>query len=164
LRTTRAAGRRRQGAQPLRRADRNAAIAAQFVCVRAAAVGPRFARGSDMRPATRILIVDDEPNARNALSELLRDEGYEVSSAVDGTAAQARLAEFQPDVILTDVHMPGVDGLGLLEMARGMPDGGPAVVLMSARPQPQGIDEPFIGKPIDIDQLLATVQSALHRR
>ncbi len=60
-----------------------------------------------MRPATRILIVDDGPNARNALTELLRDEGYEVSSAVDGTAAQARLAEFQPDVLLTDVHMPG---------------------------------------------------------
>ena len=117
-----------------------------------------------MRPATRILIVDDEPNARNALSELLRDEGYEVSSAVDGAAAQARLAEFRPDVLLTDVHMPGVDGLGLLATARGMSNGGPAVVLMSARPQPQGVDEPFIGKPIDIDQLLATVQRALRRR
>lgn len=117
-----------------------------------------------MQPATRILIVDDEPNARNALSELLRDEGYEVSSAVDGIAAQARLSDFHPDVLLTDVHMPGIDGLALLATARGMPDGGPAVVLMSARPRPTGVDEAFVGKPIDIDQLLATVQSALHRR
>ncbi len=117
-----------------------------------------------MRPATRILIVDDEPNARNALTELLRDEGYEVSSAVDGAAAQARLAEFQPDILLTDVHMPGMDGLDLVQTARRMPDGGPAVVPMSARPQPHGVDEPFIGKPIDIDQLLATVETALQRR
>ena len=117
-----------------------------------------------MRPATRILIVDDEPNARNALSELLRDEGYEVSSANDGVAAQAQHAQFRPDVLLTDVHMPGVDGLELLQSARRMPDGGPAVVLMSARPQPHDLDEPFLGKPIDIDQLLATVQTALHRR
>jgi DNA-binding response OmpR family regulator len=117
-----------------------------------------------MRAATRILIVDDEPNARNALAELLRDEGYEVSSAVNGAAAQAGLVEFRPDVLLTDVNMSGVDGLALLRSARRMPNGGPAVVLMSARPQPYGIDEPFIAKPIDIDQLLATVQTALHRR
>lgn len=117
-----------------------------------------------MRPATRILIVDDEPNARNALSELLRDEGYEVASAGDGSAAKARLDEFRPDVLLTDVHMPGGDGPELVEAAHGMCDGGPAVVVMSARPPPHGIDEPFVGKPIDIDQLLATVEDALQRR
>ena len=117
-----------------------------------------------MRRAKKILIVDDEPNARTALSELLRDEGYDVSSADDGATAQACLAELRPDVILTDVHMSGVGGLDLLATARGMPDGGPAVVLMSARPQPRGVDEPFVGKPIDIDELLATVESALHRR
>ena len=117
-----------------------------------------------MRPGKRILVVDDEPNARNALSELLRDEGYEVSSAVDGAAAEARLVDFDPDIVLTDVHMPGVGGLDLLRSARRRPDGGPAVVLMSARPRPSGVDEPFVGKPIDIDQLLATVERALHRR
>jgi CheY-like chemotaxis protein len=164
LQTTPAPVRRSQRAQSLRRPAAGAAIAARFVAYAPAAVGPRFARCLGMRPATRILIVDDEPNARNALSELLRDEGYEVESAVGGTAARARLAEFHPDVLLTDVHMPGVDGLGLVAIARGMPDGGPAVVLMSARPQPHGVDEPFIGKPIDIEKLLATVETALHRR
>ena len=116
-----------------------------------------------MRAGTKILIVDDDSNARNALSELLRDEGYDVSSAVDGAAAQARLAELRPDVILTDVHIPGVDGLALLASARGMPHG-PAVVLMSARPCPCGVDEPFVDKPIDIDALLAAVEGALLRR
>ena len=164
MRTTRWLALRGKRAQSLRHLAPPPQATRPLPPARAVALGPRFARGLGMRPTTRILIVDDEPNARTALSELLRDEGYEVSSAVDGVAARARLAEFRPDVILTDVHMPGGDGLGLLETARGMPDGGPAVVLMSARPQPHGVDEPFVGKPIDIDELLATVESALHRR
>jgi two-component system response regulator HydG len=104
-----------------------------------------------MRAATRILIVDDEPNARTALSELLRDEGYEVASADDGATARERLADFHPDVVLTDAQMPALDGA-------------PTVVLMSARPRPAGSVAPFVGKPIDIDQLLRTVEGALRRR
>lgn len=116
-----------------------------------------------MRPATRILIVDDEPNARNALSELLRDEGYDVSSAVDGQAAQARIADFHPDVVLTDVQMPGLDGIDLLTATRAIV-GGPAIVLMSARPLPDGVAAPFVAKPIDIEHLLTAVASALRDR
>jgi CheY-like chemotaxis protein len=114
-----------------------------------------------MRP--RILIVDDEPNARSALSELLRDEGYDVASAHDGVSARGRIADFHPDVLLTDVHMPGLDGLGLLATARAMRDG-PAVVLMSARPRPSGVTAPFVGKPIDITKLLSLVEAAMPRR
>lgn len=114
------------------------------------------------RQPARILIVDDEPNARTALSELLHDEGYEVSTANDGRAAQARIAEFRPDLVLTDVQMPGLDGLGLL--AETCPTTGPAVVLMSARPRPRGAAAPFVGKPIDIEELLATVERTLARR
>ena len=109
-----------------------------------------------MRP--RLLIVDDEPNARSALSELLRDEGYDVASAADGLSAKRRIAEFRPDVLLTDVHMPGVGGLDLLALARAMRDG-PEVVLMSARPQPSGVAAPFVGKPIDIAELLSIVEA-----
>ncbi|MGZ3425977.1 MAG: response regulator [Polyangia bacterium] len=111
----------------------------------------------------RILIVDDEPNARSALSELLRDEGYEVASADGVVAARNRIADFHPDVLITDIHMPGLDGLGLLATARTMSNG-PAVVLMSARPRPQGVNAPFIGKPIDIDKLLSIVEAATARR
>jgi two-component system response regulator HydG len=113
--------------------------------------GPRFAAIGSMRPVTRILIVDDEPNARTALSELLRDEGYEVASADDGATAQARLDDFHPDVVLTDAQVPA-------------PVGAPAVVLMSVRPRPPGSAAPFVGKPIDIDQLLRTVEGALRHR
>ena len=101
------------------------------------------------RSAARILIVDAERNARNALRELLHDEGYEVSTAVDGAAAEERIADFRPDLVLSDVQL-----------------GGRPVLLMSARPQPtpHAPGAPFIGKPIDIEELLATVQTTLARR
>jgi two-component system response regulator HydG len=116
-----------------------------------------------MRPAPRILVVDDEPNARSALAEILRDEGYDVASAVDGDTARARIAEFRPDVVLTDVGVRGRDGLGLQAALRAT-DNGPAVVLMSARPQPVGERAPFVGKPIDIVELIAVVEETLARR
>ena len=57
----------------------------------------------------RILIVDDEANARTALAELLRDEGYSVETAADGFKALPKLEEFAPDVVVTDLKMPGLD-------------------------------------------------------
>ena len=66
----------------------------------------------------RILIVDDEANARAALSEILREEGYETETAADGFKALGKLGAFSPDLILTDLKMPGLDGLGLLKEAR----------------------------------------------
>jgi DNA-binding response OmpR family regulator len=109
----------------------------------------------------RILVVDDEANARNALLEILADEGYVVDSAIDGEAGCARLAAFLPDLVLTDVHMPRMDGLALMQAARATRKV-PAVVLMSAhRP---AADAPFVHKPIDVDELLATVQATLAAR
>src|SRR5262245_15186206 len=62
----------------------------------------------------RILIVDDEVNARTALCELLRDEGYVAESAADAFKARGKMADFAPDLVLTDLKMPGMDGLQLL--------------------------------------------------
>ena len=67
----------------------------------------------------RILIVDDEANARAALSEILHEDGYVTETAADGFKALGKLAEFAPDVVLTDLKMPGLDGIGLMEKARG---------------------------------------------
>ncbi|HEX9102340.1 MAG TPA: response regulator [Polyangia bacterium] len=115
-----------------------------------------------MRPAAKILIVDDEANSRSALAELLHDEGYEVATAGDGIAARARIAELHPDLVLTDVQMPGLDGVSLL--AARSAKGGPAFVLMSARPRPHGALVPFVHKPIAIDELVATIEDTLGRR
>src|SRR5262245_39848930 len=65
----------------------------------------------------RILIVDDEANARTALAELLRDEGYSVETAADGFKALPKLDDFAPDLVLTDLKMPGMDGIDLMRKA-----------------------------------------------
>ena len=71
-----------------------------------------------MEARGRILIVDDEVNARTALAELLRDEGYSVETAADGFKALPRLDDFNPDVLLTDLKMPGMDGIALMRKSK----------------------------------------------
>ncbi|HEY0713232.1 MAG TPA: response regulator, partial [Polyangia bacterium] len=69
-----------------------------------------------------ILIVDDEANARTALAELLREEGYTVETAADGFKALGKLEETPPDLVLTDLKMPGMGGVELLEKVKGIDD------------------------------------------
>src|SRR4051794_2000574 len=71
--------------------------------------------------AARILVVDDEQNARTALKALLSEEGFEVYEAKDGEQALELIGQPSPDVVLTDVRMPGMDGITLVKKAR---DGG----------------------------------------
>ena len=61
-----------------------------------------------------ILVVDDEAAARTALAALLEAEGYDVETAGDGFKAMGRLATFEPDLVLTDFKMPGMDGIELM--------------------------------------------------
>ena len=62
----------------------------------------------------RILAVDDEADACDTLAALLREEGYLVETAADGLKALPKLDEFAPDVVITDLKMPGLDGMGLM--------------------------------------------------
>src|SRR5260221_2108241 len=84
------------------------------------------------RPSrARILVTDDEPSGRAGLASLLRMEGFEVDVAENGESALAKLTEIAPDILLTDVRMPGMDGLELQRRAREIyPD--LIVVLMTA--------------------------------
>src|SRR5262245_3614133 len=68
----------------------------------------------DMSQAGRILIVDDETEARSLLAKMLRTFGYSTETAADGFKALPKLDEFAPDVLVTDLRMPGMDGLELL--------------------------------------------------
>src|SRR5688572_33503210 len=83
--------------------------------LRASATGtgaPSSPEGLDARPASgRVLVVDDEPRACSALEGLLRQRGYEVATAGNAFQALELLGEFRPQVVLTDLRMPGLDGL-----------------------------------------------------
>jgi len=108
-----------------------------------------------------ILVVDDEPSIREVLAELLRDEGYHVHCAADGQAGLEMAAEEAPDVVLSDISMPRVDGVELVRRLRSRGQDMP-VILISARYA--DVDLPgvrFIAKPFDVDHLMAAVERSL---
>jgi CheY-like chemotaxis protein len=105
----------------------------------------------------RVLVVDDEANARQALSELLCECGYDVATAATGHEGLALIDSFHPDVLLTDVKMPGMSGTDLARASAGRP-WAPRVVFMSAYAPPSHTPMgPWLGKPLDIDTLLQTL-------
>ncbi len=117
----------------------------------------------------RILVVDDEPNARTALAEILREEEYSVETAADGFKALARFEEFTPDLVLTDLKMPGMDGVELLRKLRGHEPDLP-VVLMTAfgavetavSAMREGAAD-YLTKPLNTDELVMVIERALER-
>jgi two-component system response regulator HydG len=118
----------------------------------------------------RVLVVDDEVNARTALVELLREEGYSVEAAADGRKALPRLAEFAPDVLVTDLKMPGIDGLELMRRGRQR-DPDLAVVVMTAfgavetaiAAMRAGAGD-YLTKPIHVEELMLVLARELERR
>jgi DNA-binding NtrC family response regulator len=118
----------------------------------------------------RVLIVDDEAGSREALAELMQRWGYDVQTASDGTEALRRAIEGHPDVILTDLVMPNMDGLWLLRALRAeMPDC--PVVLLTARGTIQTAVEAikegaydFIEKPLEVPRLRIVLERALEKK
>ena len=84
-----------------------------------------------MSRSGRVLVVDDEVNARTALTELLRDEGYEVEMAADAFKALGKYESFSPHVVVTDLKMPGMDGIELVKKIKAGEDP-VGVVMMTA--------------------------------
>ena len=123
-----------------------------------------------MDPAN-ILVVDDEPDIRELVREILEDEGYEVTVAEDGATARTAFARKKPDLVLLDIWMPDVDGITLLKewSAGGKPDC--PVVIMSGHGTVETAVEAtrlgahdFIQKPVSLAKLLSVVSQALESR
>lgn len=120
-------------------------------------------------PNAHILIVDDEPDIRAAVSDILEDEGYSIAVAEDAAVAQKQLQARRADLILLDVWMPNMDGLALLRHWHALAAGLPApVVMMSGHGTLETAVEAirlgaydFIEKPLSLDKLLLTVENAL---
>jgi DNA-binding NtrC family response regulator len=117
----------------------------------------------------KILIVDDEANARAALSEILHDEGYQTETAADGFKALRKLEEFHPDVILTDVKMPGLDGIAFMDKARAAAPTAVFVVMTAfgtissaVAAMKKGADN-YLTKPLEYETLSAVVERAMEK-
>src|SRR6202161_4312840 len=117
----------------------------------------------------RILLVDDESNARAALSEILREDGFATESAADGFKALGKLDEFAPDVILTDLKMPGLDGIAFMEKARTASPGTVFVVMTACGTISSAVEamkkgaENYLLKPLDPETLGAVVDRAMEK-
>ena len=117
----------------------------------------------------RILIVDDEANARTALSEILHEEGFATEMAADGFKALGKIVDFRPDVVLTDLKMPGLDGIGLMEKARQQVPGTVFVVMTAFGTIDSAVDavkrgaENYLTKPLDFDVLGAVIERAMEK-
>ena len=101
------------------RVDGGAAFAITLPVVRAESwIEPAASREADPAAPARLLVVDDEPEIRAMLSEILAVDGHLVEQAADGDEALARLAERRYDLVISDLLMPALDGPGLYERLR----------------------------------------------
>ncbi len=118
----------------------------------------------------RILVVDDEASARSGLEKLLRQSGYVVDTAKDGKDALAVVAEHPPEVVVTDLKMPEMDGMALLAKLRETDRDLPVIVatafgdVSSAVAAMRAGASDYLTKPIDIEALLVAIERARERR
>ena len=117
---------------------------------------------------TRILVVDDEPQIRKALSVNLGARGYDVDLAATGEDGLARAAAHHPDLVLLDLGLPGIDGTEVVRGLRGWTTV-PIIVLSvrdseadKVRALDAGADD-YVTKPFGMNELLARLRAALRR-
>jgi CheY-like chemotaxis protein len=115
------------------------------------------------RGSLRVLIVDDDPIMATNLVELLFFEGYEAHAVNSGEAALASIRSARPDIILSDVRLPGIDGLTLLRSLRNNPHTAriPFVFMTGMADANRHLTEAngYLSKPFHINDFLAVIQA-----
>ncbi|MBX3157708.1 MAG: sigma-54-dependent Fis family transcriptional regulator [Deltaproteobacteria bacterium] len=125
---------------------------------------------TDMPRTGRILVVDDEVNARTALAELLRDEGFDVETAADAFKALGKYESFTPHVVVTDLKMPGMDGIELVKKIRGGEDPAAVVVMTAFGAVSSAVDAmragaaDYLTKPLNFDELLVVLDKVFENQ
>ncbi|MDQ3749117.1 MAG: response regulator transcription factor [Acidobacteriota bacterium] len=119
----------------------------------------------------RLLVVDDEPNLLRAVAAVLRGEGFEVSTARSGREALVAVAQNTPDLIVSDVRMPGMDGFELARKLRSAPNFSLIpVIFLTAKDETEdrvegfqaGVDV-YLTKPFEPNELVAVIKNILQR-
>lgn len=113
---------------------------------------------------SKVLVVDDDRHIVNLLTQLFRDEGYDVRSAADGVSALELVERGEADLVVSDVMMPRLNGKELARLLQARPVSIPVVLISAIPPQPDMPNVPFIRKPFDLDYLLQVVNDLLHGR
>jgi DNA-binding response OmpR family regulator len=134
-----------------------------------ATVGQQPVFAPTARHASRILVVEDDPELRRLVTETLEEEGFQTHGAPDALTGIISLLSDGADVVLTEWKMPGFDGLRLLESTRRLAPGTP-VVLVTAYAEPalreiirQCGEVSLLQKPFRRDELVFHVERALRR-
>jgi len=115
----------------------------------------------------RLLVVDDDPGLLRLLTIRLRAENYEVEAVENGLAALAALARVRPDLVITDLRMDQMDGIGLLKEIQNRAPGLRVIILTAHGTIPDAVQATqsgafaFLTKPVDKQELLDQVQKAL---
>ncbi len=117
----------------------------------------------------RILVVDDDPEILSMVRRGLAYEGYAVETAADGSEALAKARDREPDLVILDIMMPGIDGI---EVAKRLHQGGDVPILMltakgTVADKVTGLEsgaDDYLVKPFAFDELLARVKALLRRR
>ncbi|TKB92915.1 MAG: sigma-54-dependent Fis family transcriptional regulator [Nitrospira sp.] len=119
-----------------------------------------------MRPS-RVMVVDDDAETLALMHEIVAKEGFEVETAEDAETALRRLEQWQPELVITDIHMPGMDGLALLAAVREKEPDIPVVLLTAYGSLKTAVDAikagafDYLSKPFVVEDIRLVVRRAL---
>lgn len=122
-----------------------------------------------MEGGAKVLVVDDEPNILRMVAQYLTTENFTVEMASSGVEALGKVDTFDPELILLDVMMPGMDGFEVLDKIKGNPaHAATPVIMLTARDQSADVLKGYQSgatayqvKPFDMDELLETIDKVL---